>query len=106
MGFFGMLIAVAGISIVLLLAKEAIMLHVLNMMAYAENAYTNMQRVNAFYAVIENTQPSNTLQYNNWLNAVRTCALQDGISIYIANSTITIRSSSEPYFSKAASITG
>ncbi|MCL4374045.1 MAG: hypothetical protein M1360_04375 [Candidatus Marsarchaeota archaeon] len=101
MGFFGMLLAVVCVSTIALFAKEAAMLNGLSAMAYAENAYANMQSINAFHAIIEDTMPSNATQYGNWINALKACAIENNINIYITSNTIVISNINAPYFREA-----
>jgi hypothetical protein len=103
MGFYGMLIAVVFISLLVLSMKDAIAFNMINESAYAFNMYANRLSLDSFYMAATQTIPYNSLQYGNWLNAVEACAQQDSINIYIDNSIIVISNRKSPGFSKAFS---
>ncbi|MGC8669833.1 MAG: hypothetical protein ACP5TL_01615 [Candidatus Micrarchaeia archaeon] len=104
MGFYGMLIAVILLSILALYARELEILQEINEAAYAIDTYANIQSINSFYAIAYFTMPSNTIQVGNWLNALKACAMQDSINIYIRNNTIVMSGERSPKFIRILSM--
>ncbi|MGC8586097.1 MAG: hypothetical protein ACP5K5_00940 [Candidatus Micrarchaeia archaeon] len=104
MGFFGLLVAIIFVFLVVLFAKEAQMLRYASLTAYAEEAYSNKIALEALNLSAISTKPSNSLLYGSWLNALEASAYQDSINIYIANGIIIVSNSNKPSFSTGIKI--
>jgi hypothetical protein len=89
-----------GLTIVLTVALSNAALHrmsMLNDLSSDFNTYANVQKIETFVGIIENTRvPCNSPQHESWLNYVYVSAAIDGIIINTSSNATVISTRSMP----------
>jgi len=97
LGFYGMLL---GLTLVLAAVLSSAILYrmsILGGLSTDFNTYSNMQKIEAFASIVENTRvPASSTLHGSWLNQIYASAAIDGININVSGNVTVLSTRSKP----------
>jgi|GEM_PF-4342995 len=92
MALYGFVFLLTIITSMIMINSLFNLLNIVNISNNALNSYATILKINTFILSLRNTEPSNNIDYNNWLNQINTSSKIDDLEVVHNNNVFVVRS--------------